>query len=183
MYDLQQLENSYLRIDQLIYEFRQSLFGLNLHKHYQKYNHNKIIFHSYITLPLVTNKNVREVVQKYISELIVNKKEYGYLYFLNTQKLMIPLHLNFNAELVIDPINYKSIIEELHSLASLFSCPIKDNLYYEITLIEILYFLTILVNPTLNWITVDFVLRGNRTHDYLISFKDRIIPKTWPMLA
>lgn len=180
MYDFYQLENSYLPIDKLIYDFRSSLIGVNKHKHFTKYNNNKIIFHSYITLAFITEPNVRNVVQKYITELIINKKEYGYLYYLNTQKLMIPLHLNFNAELVFDPMDYSKIEEELRNLASLFSCPVKDNYFYEITLIEILYFLVILVNPHLNWIMVDYILRGNKLHDYLISHKSRIIEKTWP---
>lgn len=182
MYDLQHLANSYLPIDKLIHEFRLGLIGINYHKHFTKWTSNKMVFHSYITLSFIKNPEVRKSVQSYISKLISFKKEYGYLYYLNTQKLIVPLknNLTFNPEFVFDPANYTEITEEINSLANQFGCPTTNSTFYDITLIEILYYLTILVNPHLNWITVDFVLRGNRTHDYLISSKDRIIIKTWP---
>lgn len=180
MFDLQQIENSYLPIDKLIHDYRISLIGVNKHKQFTKYNNNKIIFHSYITLPFIMEPEIKDAVRKYITDLIINKEEFGYLYFLNIQKLIIPLHLNFNEELVVDPNTSLQIKKEIHALASQFSCETADNLFFLITQIEILYFLTILVNPHLNWITVDYILRGNKTHDYLISSKDRIIQKTWP---
>lgn len=181
MNDLQQLEESYLNTDALIYEYRRSISDIYKHKHITKYNRNRIIFHSYITLALVRDQKVRKSVEQYITDLLSYKEKYGFLYFLNTQKLLVPLHLVFNGELVIDPSQYTEIKNEIHNLASLFSCPDKNILFFKITLIEILYFLTILVNPHLNWITVDYILRGNKTHDYIISAKDRIIQKTWPV--
>lgn len=183
MSDLQQLENSYLNIDALVNEYRRSLGDIYKHMHMTKYNRNKIIFHSYITLALVQDKKIKKSVEQYITDLLTYKEKYGFLYFLNTQKLLIPLHLVFNGELVIDPSQYTEIKNEIYSLASLFSCPDKDIVFYKITLIEILYFLTILVNPHLNWITVDYILRGNKTHDYIISAKDRIIQRTWPIIV
>lgn len=181
MIDLQQLENSYTGVDALINEYRQTLGDIYKHTHMTKYNRNKIIFHSYITLELVRDQKIRKRVEQYITDLLLYKEKYGFLYFLNTQKLLIPLHLIFNGELVIDPSQYIEIKNEIHTLASLFSCPDKNIIFYKITLIEILYFLTILVNPHLNWITVDYILRGNKTHDYIISAKDRIIQRTWPI--
>lgn len=177
MYDLQQLQNSYLPIDKLIYEHRLSLIGVNKHKHYTKYNPNRILFHSYVTLPFVKEPEIRSSITKYITALLI-REDCGYLFYLNNQKLIIPLHLHFNAKLVLDPDKYTEIMDELTTLAKMFgnSCTSK---IYEIALLEILYYFTILMNPHLNWITVDYVLRGNQTHDYLISSKKRIIKKTW----
>lgn len=177
MYDLQQLQNSYLPIDKLIYEYRLMLIGVNKHKLYTKYNPNKILFHSYITLPFIREPEIRSSINNYITALLM-REDCGYLFYLSNQKMIIPLQLNFNAKLILDPDNYTEIMNELTTLAKLFgnSCTSK---IYEIAKLEILYYLTILMNPHLNWITVDFVLRGNQTHDYLISSKNRIIEKTW----
>lgn len=182
MYDLQKLENSFTPIDKLIHEYRLSLLGINKHKYYTKYNSNKILFHSFITLSFIQDPEVRKSVQLYISRILTFKNEYGYLYHLNNQKLIVPLHLQFNADLIFEPEKHTEIKKELESLAKQFGCPTKNSKFFEITLIEILYYLTILMNPHLNWITVDYILRGNRAHDYLISFKNRIIPKTWPVV-
>lgn len=177
MYDLQRLQNSYLPIDKLIYNYRLALIGIDKHKQYTKYNSNRILFHSYITLPFIQEPEIRSSINNYITALLI-REECGYLFHLQNQKLIIPLHLHFNAKLVIDPDNYSEIINELTTLAKLFGNPCTSKIY-EIALLEILYYLTILMNPHLNWITVDYVLRGNKTHDYLISSKNRIIKKTW----
>lgn len=176
MSDLQQLQNSYLPIDKLIYEFRLTLIGVNKHKQYTKDIPNKLPFHSYITLPLIREPEIRGSINKYITNLLI-REDCGYLFHLSNQKLIISLHLHFNPKLILDPENDTEIINELTTLAKLFGkCTSK---IYEIALLEILYYLTILVNPHLNWITVDYILRGNQTHDYLISSKNRIIKKTW----
>lgn len=176
MYDLQQLENSYLPIDKLIYNFRLELIGVNKHKRYSKHNPHQIPFHSYITLPFIQQPEIRNSINRYITSLM-QRKDCGYLFHLNNQKLMVSLYLQFNPKLILDPDNYTEIMNELTTLAKLFAnCTTK---MYEIVLLEILYFLTILINPHLNWVTVDYVLRGNETHDYLIASKNRIINKTW----
>lgn len=177
MYDLQRLQNSYLPIDKLIYEHRLALIGIDKHKLYTKYNSNKILFHSYITLPFIREPEIRSSINKYITTLLM-REECGYLFYLNNQKLIIPLNLTFNTELVLDPDHHAEIKNELETLAKLFGNPCSSKIY-AIARLEILYYLTILMNPQLNWITVDYVLRGNRIHDYLISSKNRIIKKTW----
>lgn len=182
MYDLEALRNSYLPIDKLIYEFRISVPNIKDFEYHTKYTPTRIVFHSYITLPFVQDPQIRKKIQMYIARIITFKKEYGYLYYLNNEKLIRPIHLHFNGELIIDPSDYLNIFNEINNLAKQFACPSKNYTLFKITLIEILYFLTILINPYLNWITVDYILRGNRTHDYLISFKDRVIAKTWPTI-
>lgn len=176
MYDLQQLENSYLPIDKLIYNFRLQLLGINKHKRYSKENPHHIPFHSYITLQFIKQPEIRNSINQYITSLMM-RTDCGYLFHLNNQKLIVPLSLQFNAKLILDPEHYTEISNELSILASLFAKCTTDM--YKIVLLEILYYLTILINPHLNWITVDFVLRGNETHDYLIAFKNHIINKTW----
>lgn len=132
-------------------------------------------FSSYVTQALVSDPQVVTLAKRYIIELMRNKERYGFLYLLNSQRLLIPLNLNFNGELVIDPENHEIIHAMIQEIAKDFTCPSIHNLTYEITKIELLYFFTLFVNIHLNWITVDNILKCNKVHSYLMSAPERII--------
>lgn len=134
--------------------------------------HKFLPFSSFVTLDLVRDEEVRRAAQDYISKLMLEKEQYGYLYFLNSKRLLIPLNLQFNADLAVDPENFDEIVAEIDTLARLFACP--SNQIFEITRIELLYFMILLVNPKLTWIAVDHYVRGNRNHAYLIAAPNRL---------
>lgn len=162
MIDLDYLESCISPNDELVKMFRDNIDispFLKVHKIYP--------FTSYITHSLVSDPNIVKLAKKYIVELLRNKSKYGFLYHLNGQKLIIPLHFQFNGELIIDPQNYFAIVNIIQDIARDFSCP--DNLVYEITKIELLYFFTLFVNIHLNWITIDHFLKCIKTHGYLIG--------------
>lgn len=118
-------------------------------------------FTSYVTHALVSDTEIVKTAKKYIVELLKNKSRYGFLYYLNTKKLIVPLHFNFNGELIIDPQHHHMIVNDIHNIAKDFAC--TDNLIFEITKIELLYFFTLLINVHLNWVTVDHILGCNKT--------------------
>lgn len=139
---------------------------------YHKF-HKFLPFTSRVTLNLV--KEEASAARKYVLQLLQEKEQYGYLYFLNTKPLLVPLNLQFNPELVVDPEQYDEIVAEIDRLAKMFACP--PSTLFEITRIELLYFFTLLVNEKLTWIAVDHLIRGNKSHDYLLSSPERLIKK------
>ncbi|GFY38827.1 uncharacterized protein TNIN_3521 [Trichonephila inaurata madagascariensis] len=118
-------------------------------------------------------KDYQDAARDHIYKLLQNKETYGYLYFLNAQPLLVPLHVRFNAELIVDSCHYREIVAEIDRLAREFACP--PSTFYDITRVELLYFFTLLVKPQLNWIQVNHLLRGNTHHDYLIAHPERIV--------
>lgn len=126
-------------------------------------------FRLVITLPMVQDERVRKLARDYVSKLLQDREKFGYLYFLASKKLVVPLNLQFSGELVIDESQFAAVRKEIEDLARGFACPYSDT--YAVTCLEILYFYTMLLNPHLNWITVDYLLRGNKSHDYLILQK------------
>lgn len=138
--------------------------------HVSKYAsfHKFLPFTSFVTLDLVKDPKVSAAARDYIFKLLQDKEKYGYLYFLNSQNLLIPLNVQFNGELVFEMCRHNSIVEEIDKMAKQFTCS-SNELFFEITRIELLYFFTMLMNPHLNWIVVDSMLRCNKNHDYLIA--------------
>lgn len=130
---------------------------------------------SYVTLSLVEDPHIRKTAKIYILELIRNKSHYGFLYHLHSQKLLIPLNLYFNSELILDPLHHYPIMEAIQNIARDVFCPHKENKMYDITKIELLYFFTLLANYHLNWVTVDHILGCNRSHGYLVASPKRLM--------
>ncbi|KMQ83656.1 hypothetical protein RF55_19442 [Lasius niger] len=127
-------------------------------------------FTSYVTLEVVNKYS--DQAKQHIYQLLAQKEKYGFLYNLNSRRLVVPLTVSFNGDLVIDPEYYIEIVDRIDGLARDFHCPGSQT--YEITRLELLYFFTLLVNPQLNWITLDYLLKGNRCHAYLVASPDRI---------
>lgn len=152
-----------LPTDDLINEFRIHL------KDVQKYtkHHRFEPFQSYVTLNLI--HYVGEFyAKKYIIKLINEQEKYGYLYHLYNKNLKISLDISFNNyKLILDPVDSDRIIYEINKIARCFYS--TNDFRYLITRLELLYFYTLLINPTLTWITLDYLIKGNKLHSYLID--------------
>lgn len=129
-------------------------------------------FQNCITLKFIKNKHVRLAADVYIKDLL-KKEVLGVLYNANKHCLIVPLNLEFNGDMVLDVNDKNDILNEMDALAEQHFKPWDSN--FEITKIELLYFFVLLLNPHLNWITVDFVLGCNRLHAYLVTSPRRKI--------
>ncbi|GFR15151.1 uncharacterized protein TNCT_284141 [Trichonephila clavata] len=124
-------------------------------------------FERRITLDIVQNKYVVEAAKEYIEHLLKNKEEYGYLYHLMKQNLYIQFDVKFNGELAIECARYDQVVEAIDELAREWAC--KNSLMYEVTRLKLFYFFILLMNPEINWTTVDFLLQGTKGHARLIA--------------
>ncbi|GIY03991.1 uncharacterized protein CDAR_304841 [Caerostris darwini] len=125
-----------------------------------------------VTLELVQNETVKKAAKTYIYRLLAEKEKFGYLYFLLNQRMAVPLDVQFNGELVIESENFDQVVETIEKMAQEFNC---NTRIFEVTCVELLYFFTMLVNPYVKWIAVDYALQCARTHAYLISAPARIV--------
>jgi hypothetical protein len=169
------LEQLLLPIDTLAENLYRSHQLDNIEQKYAKPHQFASPFRNMITLAFVKDERVKKAAREYIYKLLEDKKKLGFLYYLNNQKLVVQLDLNFNGELIIESNQYEKVIEEMDEIARAFAC--SGTSFYEITRIEILYFYTMLLNPHLNWIYIDYLLRCNRAHDHLIASPTRFLIK------
>lgn len=160
MKDIELLKSITLPNDELIAYFRSN-------KNISPYVkiHKFRPFTSYVTLGLV--EAFRKTAHEYIVQLLRNKEKYGFLYDLHSRKMVVPLHLQFNGELVIDPIHRNAISCAIDDLAR--EIVSAETALFLITKVELLYFYTLFVNVHLNYATVDHALGCNKTHGYLVA--------------
>lgn len=170
MIDIEKVLKLRTPVDDLINVFRNDLDVSKFIKF-----HKFKPFTSYVTLSLVTDVEAIKLAKKYIMELLRNQSKYGFLYFLNTKKLIMPLHIAFNGDLIIDPQNHFEISKVLDEIARDFTCPNENEAMYEITKIELLYFFTLMVNNHLTWVTIDHILKCNKFHGYLYAAPERLV--------
>lgn len=126
-----------------------------------------------ITLELLKNPQVIQIAKQYIDRLLKNKLEYGYLYHLKEQLMYVKLDVRFNGEVVIECARYDQVVDIIDDLAKEWA-PVNTRMY-EITRLELLYFFTLLINPNLNWITVDTMLQGAKAYAHLIAAPNRLL--------
>lgn len=126
-------------------------------------------FESVVTYEMVKNPQIISAARAYIVQLLKDKKNLGYLYHLHDQKMFMPLNIQVNFDLVTECRRAQDIKTEISKIASEIACP--DSQTYEITRLELLYFFIKLVNPSMNWILIDYILLGNRNHAHLMSIK------------
>lgn len=132
-------------------------------------------FERRLTLDVLKDTNFVEAAKEYIENLMKNKKEYGYLYYLMNVPLRVPLDVRFNGEMAIECGRYDMVVEKLEELARKWGC--SDTLVNEITRVELLYFFILVLNPGINWITVDFMLQGTNRRGlaHLIAAPERLL--------
>lgn len=141
------------------------------HPHYAS-----AVFKNMITLKLIQDEKVRAASRDYVYRLLQDEERLGYLYHLSKQKMVVQLDVRFNGELVIEPgEHYDDVVKAIDDVAREFAC--SDTPMFQITRVELLYFYTMLMNPHLNWVTVDHLLRCQRNHDHLIAAPSRLNPK------
>ena len=129
-------------------------------------------FRSYVTLNLIHYVG-ENFAKKYISKLLNEQEKYGYLYYLHHKNLKIPLDIRLNgSDLVLDNMDFNKIMYEINKIALYFFAPGDSR--FNITRLELIYFYTLLINPYLNWITIDYLVKGNRFHSYLLASPKRL---------
>lgn len=126
-------------------------------------------FQSLVTLNLVQNPSVMEAARNYIVQLIKDKENLGYLYHLDTKPMIMPLDIQLNYEVIVECKFSNEIKRAIDDLAAEMFC--RESTTHRITQLELLYFFIRLVNPDLNWITVDHIMQGCKHHAHLIAFK------------
>ena len=163
-------KNSRIYLDELIdKEFKPYL------KEAIKYSkpHKLKPFQSYVTLDLIQYVG-ESFPRKYISKLINEQEKYGYLYYLYHKNLIISLRIGLEgSNLILNNKDFDEIMLEIHKIAGLFFS--SNDPRYNITRLELMYFYTLLVNPGLTWISLDYLIKGNRYHSYLIASPKRLI--------
>lgn len=173
--DTEYLRKLYLPVDELINLKFRPLFP-NIAPYTKPHKTNSLktsSLKSVVTLPFI-KKVGRTIATDYIEHL-KKDKECGFLYNLSSQKMIIPLNIDFDDwHVLIDPWNTKHIIDEIDAIAK--QCRCDSPITNDITRLELLYFYTLLLNPDLTWIVVDYLARGNRFHSYLISHPKRLKP-------
>ena len=132
--------------------------------------HGSIAF--YISSDLVKHPKLKDVVRKYISKLLEDRENYGYLYYLSNQNLLIPLTVRFQGiEIFTENEDKGEILKAIEELASEFA--LKGSQMHEITMIEIYYFFIKLVNPNLSWLAIEYIINSVRQHVHLLMSPDR----------
>lgn len=160
-YDLEVLKNSNRPIDKLFD------FIITHNKNLPKYYKKNLAFKEFnnVTLQLVLDFSV--LAKSHISELINNSLQYGTLYSLAKLTKFNNMYIDYTIFPLIDQEKRDDIMKEIKNIALKYYP--KTNLNFDITCLELLYFFGLLVNPTCNWITIDYLSNGNKNHQYIIN--------------
>lgn len=162
-YDLDILMKSNRSIDKLVE------FTISHNKNLPKYYKRNSAFHQFndITLQLVLDFAIH--AKSHIDELIHNKLQYGKLYELARMTKFNNINIDYSIFPLIDQEKRDDIMEKIKCIALKFYA--KNTLLYSITCLELLYFFALLVNPSYNWITIDYLSSGNKNHQYIINIE------------
>ena len=126
----------------------------------------------YISLDLVMHPKIRDVVRKYITKLLEDKEQYGYIYYLSNQNLLIPLTVRFQGiEVFTEHEDRDRVFKAIDELASEFGC--RGSLMHEITMVEIYYFFIRLINRKLSWLAVEYMINSIQQHVHLLMSPER----------
>lgn len=160
-YDLDILKKAIRPIDKLFNLFIYN--HPNLDKYYNKNSALKQF--NNITLQLVLDFKIG--AKNHIDTLITNSLQYGTLYYLAKQQLFNMLYIDYSTFPLIVQEERDRIMQEIHTIALKYYK--SSSIFYDITCLELLYFFALIVNPTYNWITMDYVSECNKMHQYVIS--------------
>lgn len=160
-YDLDILKNANRPIDKLLNVF---IYNHSNLKNYYKKNLALKQFNN-ISLQLVLDFKIG--AKTHIESLISNPIEYGTLYYLAKQNLFNILYIDYSTFPLIEQEQKDCIMKEIYIIAEKYHK--KGTVLFDITCLELLYFFALIVNPTYNWITMDYVSNCNKVHQYVIS--------------
>lgn len=158
---IEKLQKLILPVDDLIKEYRLESYGCKTTS-FKK---------NLLTLNLVQNKDIQNKARLYITQLLDDPEQYGFLYYLHDKKLYMPLQVQMKGGTFMECGYENSIREELETQASQFY-PREHN-KFRITYVELLNFYIRLVNPTLGWIAVEYMVQCIPYHAHLIVSPDR----------
>ncbi|MDI4567826.1 MAG: hypothetical protein E7Y34_01955 [Mycoplasma sp.] len=157
-YDISVLKTIQLPIDRLI----RFVIGQNpqLENYQATYRFLNLFFE--ITPRLVRDFQSQAVA--HIRHVLDNMSQYGHLYLLIDQQPLFNA-LEWNDEEFI--LSNEEVLDPIRKMASQFFP--KDSAHYHITCIYLLYFYALLANPKYTWITMDYLMHGNKYHQYLLA--------------
>lgn len=162
-YDLDILNKAKRPIDNLLQLFIYN--NPNLNKYYNRNSALKSF--NNISLQLVLDFKIG--AKKHIDMLITNSLQYGTLYYLFEQNLFNMLDIDYSIFPFIVQEEKDLIMTEIHKIALKYSK--KGLTCYDITCLELLYFFALIVNPNHNWITIDYISKCNKRHQYVINIQ------------
>lgn len=117
----------------------------------------------------------------YLKRVRAEKSAYGYLYFVAEHSAdwhTVP-HFDYLQFPLMQ--SRACTLNRVKELAQEFE-PKKTSLEFDATCLYLLYFFALRVNPSLNWIMVDYLANGNRYHQFGTRLKGRmkvVTKKTW----
>ena len=156
-YDLKLLESSRLPIDDLI----QTKASRNL------ISESRIWKKMYDVTPDLIDAYEREG-----KEHIHQIREEGYLYFIakhSNQWFNAP-HFDYAQFPLMS--HREGVLQRIKKIARSFAK--EHTVEYDATCLYLLYFFALIINPTLNWTTIDYLSNGNRYHPYGTRLKGKI---------
>lgn len=174
-YDLKLLKPAQLPIDTLI----QKVVSKNTHEISQLRTESRIWKKMYDVIPALMD--VFETVAKnHLKEIRANAGTYGYLYFVaehSSQWYNAP-HFDYQQFPLMK--NRECVLSRVKKMAQTVA---RENTNeFDATCLYLLYFYTLLVNPSLNWITIDYLANGNRYHQFGTRLKGKmktVVKKVW----
>lgn len=159
-YDLELLNKARLPIDHLI---QTEIENLSL-THYDKPAPMHPRFNA-ISLELV--KDFRHNAESHIMAILDDYKSdapmYSYLYYLvdHRYKLYNVVYFEYqNFPLIVER---QKVLKEIRKIAKQYA---KDQTQLDATCLYLIYFYALLVNRSSNWITMDYLSRGNKYHQH-----------------
>jgi hypothetical protein len=154
-FDAEYLNNIQTPVDPIIKKILYSdLFKL------RDYN-NKGILGNNITLDLV--KNYARYGELYLRKILNVSK----LFAIEKMTKINNMNIHYNNFIFLDNSQQCEILREIRFIAEKV-IPEQYGLRFRIACLELLYFFTILVNPSYNWVMVDFLSHCNKNHQYLV---------------
>lgn len=159
-YDLRVLKRVVHPIDRLVqYQIREHARSLNSYKVPSTALKD---FHD-VTPRLVAD--FRRQAYAFVRHVRDNPEEYGMFYILAKDKCQWTNVVFFDYENVSLLRDKTRILSQVRMIASQLAKP--DTNEFDATCLYLLYFYILLVNPHCNWVTVDYLMHGNRYHQYL----------------
>lgn len=114
--------------------------------------------------------------REHLRQIRANPSVYGYLYFVADHSA--EWHTAPHFDYLHFPLmkNRKCVLDRIRKMAE------ETSRNVDATCLYLLYFYALIVNPSLNWITVDYLSNGNRYHPFGTRLKGQmkvITKKVW----
>lgn len=127
-----------------------------------------------VTLELVkafegkANSHIMAILQDYASDT----PKYSYFYYLVDQRHKLYNMVYFDYKTFPLIINKEAVLKEIRRIARKYTTNVPAQV--DATCLYLLYFYALLVNIDSNWITMDYISRGNKYHQHLTRLNRRM---------